>query len=282
PLAKTGVRERLMLSEATTEPLRMITLPLPESWLARPVRTLLIGAGGTGSHLFGALLALDHALRALAHPGGLQVTVYDPDRVAAHNIGRQAFWPQDVGQNKAETLVQRANLILGLDWQAIPRRFAGQAAELATFDLIVTTVDQAQVRARIGQAASPGADPGRPPILWLDTGNSATQAQVVLGHWRNPEVTTWIPNIFQLYPELARLDDRAQREPSCSAAEALSRQWLPINRLVADVAQSLLWMLFRQGQVETHGAWIDVRTLSVQPLRSDPQVWAGFGWQGLG
>ena len=42
-------------------------LSLPELWMQRPVRTVLIGAGGTGSHLFGALLALDHALRALAH-----------------------------------------------------------------------------------------------------------------------------------------------------------------------------------------------------------------------
>ena len=254
---------------------------LPEVWMERPVRTVLIGAGGTGSHLFSALLALDHAVRALGHPGGLQVTVYDPDRVTAHNIGRQAFWPQDVGQNKAETLVQRANLIMGLDWRAVPQRFPIRYAELAAYDLIVTAVDQASVRARIGQAASPGADPGRPPILWLDTGNSATQAQVILGHWRSSELTAWIPNVFQLYPELVAVDDRAQREPSCSAAEALTRQWLPINRLVADVAQSLLWMLFREGRVAMHGALMDVRTLSVQPLRIDPQVWAGFGWRGL-
>ena len=91
-------------------------LQLPEPWLERPVRVLLIGAGGTGSHLFGALMALDHALRALGHPGRLHVTVYDPDRVTAANLGRQAFWPADVGQNKAVTLVQRANLTLGLDW----------------------------------------------------------------------------------------------------------------------------------------------------------------------
>jgi len=255
-------------------------LSLPEVWMQRPVRTVLIGAGGTGSHLFGALLALDHALRALEHPGGLQVTVYDPDRVTAHNIGRQAFWPQDVGQNKAETLVQRANLIMGLDWVAVPQRFPIQHAELAAYDLILTAVDQASVRARIGQAVRMSANPCHAPVFWLDTGNSDTQAQIVLGHWRGG-AEDWIPNVFQLYPELATRDDRMQRQPSCSAAESLTRQWLPINRLVADVAQSLLWMLFRQGRVAMHGALMDVRTLSVQPLRIDPQVWAGFGWRGL-
>ena len=188
-------------------------LSLPEVWMQRPVRTLLIGAGGTGSHLFGALLALDHALRALEHPGGLQVTVYDPDRVTAHNIGRQAFWSQDVGQNKAETLVQRANLIMGLDWRAVPQRFPIQHAELAAYDLIVTAVDQASVRARIGRAAFSGVAAGRSSILWLDTGNSATEAQVIFGHWRHPDRAAWIPNVFQLYPELAIRDDRAQRQP---------------------------------------------------------------------
>ena len=254
-------------------------LSLPEVWMQRPVRTVLIGAGGTGSHLFGALLALDHALRALEHPGGLHVTVYDPDRVTAHNIGRQAFWPQDIGQNKAETLVQRANLIMGLDWLAVPQRFSIQHTELAAYNLILTAVDQASVRARIGQAASSGVAAGRSSILWLDTGNSATEAQVIFGHWRHPDRAAWIPNVFQLYPELATRDDRAQRQPSCSAAESLTRQWLPINRLVADVAQSLLWMLFRQGRLEQHGAFVDLATLSVQPLRSDPKVWAGFGWR---
>ncbi len=85
--------------------------------------------------------------------------------------------------------------------------------------------------------------------------------------------------MYQLYPELADIDDQANRAPSCSAAESLSRQWLPINRMVADSAQSLLWMLFRQGRVDIHGAFIDLRSLSVQPLRTDPDVWAGFGWQ---
>jgi PRTRC genetic system ThiF family protein len=253
-------------------------LQLPELWLERPVRVLLIGAGGTGSHLFGALMALDHALRALGHPGGLHVTVYDPDRVTAANLGRQAFWPADVGQNKAVTLVQRANLAMGLDWVAVPRRFQVGRGALTEYDLIATAMDRARVRAEIGRLAYPSSRYRDPPILWLDTGNSAHEAQIVLGCWRAGKETTWIPNVFQLYPELATLDDGAQRAPSCSAAASLARQWLPINRIVADLAQNLLWMLFRQGRLDLHGALVDLATLRVSPLRADPRVWAGFGW----
>ncbi|HRZ08150.1 MAG TPA: PRTRC system ThiF family protein [Candidatus Competibacteraceae bacterium] len=257
----------------------MPDLWLPESWLERPVRVLLIGAGGTGSHLFGALMALDHSLRALDHPGGLHLTVYDPDRVTTVNVGRQAFWPADVGQNKAVTLVQRAHLAMGLDWRAKPRAFQPRREELARYDLIVTAVDRARTRAEIGRRAYRSSLDHDPPILWLDTGNSVHEAQIILGDWRTARSATWIPNVFQLYPERADLDDQAQRAPSCSAAESLARQWLPIHRIVADVAQNLLWMLFRQGRLDLHGAVIHLATLSVRPLRADPQVWASFGWQ---
>lgn len=100
-----------------------------------------------------------------------------------------------------------------------------------------------------------------------------------LGHWQARRKMAWIPNVYQLYPELAVIEDRQPREPSCSAAEALTRQWLPINRLVADLMQSLLWTLFRQGCLDHHGAFVHLDTLSVQPLRADPQVWASFGWR---
>ncbi|MCB1713696.1 MAG: PRTRC system ThiF family protein [Candidatus Competibacteraceae bacterium] len=257
----------------------MCKLWLPEPWLGCPVRTLLIGAGGTGSHLFGALMALDHALRSLNHPGGLHVTVFDPDKVSSHNIGRQAFWPADVGQNKALTLVQRANLAMGLDWVAEPARFRMDRRLLAEFDLIISAVDRARLRAEIGQGSDRYSYTHSQPILWLDTGNAESQAQLILGHWRAGRAVEWIPNVYQLFPELAAMEDRANRAPPCSAVESLSRQWLPINRIVADTAQSLLWMLFRQGKVDIHGAIIDLQSLSIQPLRCDPLVWASFGWQ---
>lgn len=255
----------------------MACLQIPEDWLLRPVRVLLAGAGGTGSHLFGALVSLDCALRALEHPG-LRVTVYDPDRVSAANVGRQAFWPGEIGQNKAVTLVQRANLAMGLDWAAVPRRLDPRRDPPQDTDLLVTAVDRASVRAEIGKRGRAIADPRPRPVWWLDTGNAAREAQVVLGHWRARAGAGWVPNVFQLYPELADLDD-AHRAPSCSAAEALSRQWLPINRIVADVALTLLWRLFREGRLDQHGAFVDLATLSVRALPADPQAWASFGWE---
>lgn len=91
----------------------------PPRMLADRVRVVLIGCGGNGSQMLTGLARLDHAIRALGHPG-LDVEVHDPDTVSQANIGRQLFSPADVGQFKASVHVQRVNHFFGLDWRAIP------------------------------------------------------------------------------------------------------------------------------------------------------------------
>ena len=71
-----------------------------------------VGAGGTGSQMMVKLVNLHKAMIALGHPHGLRVKVVDPDVVSHANIGRQNFYPGDVGSFKADVLVTRANLSL--------------------------------------------------------------------------------------------------------------------------------------------------------------------------
>lgn len=252
------------------------SLTLPEHWFEEPIKVLQIGAGGTGSHLFSTLMALDHSVRALHHPGGLHVTLCDGAKVTSANIGRQTFYGPDIGQNKAITLVQRANLFCGLDWVAVPHNVRSDPYKLADFDLIITCADKASVRAQIGRCSENGWYCRR-PIFWLDTGNGANDGQVVLGHWRSNEDTWRIPNVYDLYPELETLpDEHAQR--SCSHAEAVTRQALPINRLVADTAFELLWSWIRHGQLQHHGAYVRLNPIQVQPLLIDAQSWQMMGY----
>ena len=76
----------------------------------RQVNVALVGAGGTGSRMLENLLNLHRAMLALGHPGGLHVTLIDDDIVSAANVGRQAFYPCDVGSYKSLVLINRANL----------------------------------------------------------------------------------------------------------------------------------------------------------------------------
>ena len=78
--------------------------------LNRQVQVAVIGAGGTGSQLMNNLVRLHLALIALGHPGGLHVTLWDDDIVSAANVGRQSFYPGDIGSPKASTIVNRINM----------------------------------------------------------------------------------------------------------------------------------------------------------------------------
>ena len=94
---------------------------LPSGLLGRrPVRILVVGAGGTGSAIVMGLPYLHQAMRAWGHPYGLEVTLMDGDTVSETNCVRQPFSWSDVGQNKSTVLINRINLFWRTKWHAQP------------------------------------------------------------------------------------------------------------------------------------------------------------------
>jgi PRTRC genetic system ThiF family protein len=253
----------------------MQTFYTPSHLLDRPVRVLLVGCGGTGSEVLDGLARMHFAMVALGHPGGLEITAVDGDTVSRSNIGRQRFSASDVGQNKAAVLVHRFNLFYGLSWKAVCGFLKPDDLDRVQFDLLITCVDRASTRVAIGEWAR---DRQYLESLWLDFGNGASRAQVILGHLSKPvrSKVLRLPNVFDLYPELKTVDDNA--EPSCSLAEALHAQDLFVNRFVADAGLAMLWRLFRDGRLEYHGAYLDVSQVSSRPFRIDPETWAFMGY----
>jgi PRTRC genetic system ThiF family protein len=123
-----------------------------------------------------------------------------------------------------------------------------------------------------------GVDGRNPDVLWLDCGNSMSAGQVVLGARQHrvvakasngnggawvPEVvstTTVLPSVSDLFGETVDVAlDAANDGPSCSLPEALRKQDLFTNRHIADAALNILWHLFRYGELEVHGAFINLR-----------------------
>ncbi len=155
-----------------------------------PVTINLIGAGGTGSQMLTALARTDSALMNLGHPG-FRVRVYDPDTVSATNVGRQMFFPSDVGQGKASCLVSRVNAGFGTDWEAETRIYPTQPKDLTEDDLaniFITCTDNissryelAKVLEYLAEARKENPDDHRKPFYWLDMGNARTTGQAVIG-----------------------------------------------------------------------------------------------------
>lgn len=236
------------------------------------VKVTVIGAGGTGSALIPRLMQLHFALLELGHPGGLQVTLWDDDVVSKSNIGRQCFFPADVGQHKASLLINRMNNAWGTEWKAVTRRL--EAKHEIEPDIVIGCVDSRKGRAAILEAVRSWH------CYYIDSGNGEDSGQVVLGEiFGRGQRSPRLPHVADLFPEMVdvALDAKDDR-PSCSVAEALQKQSLVINNAMSQEIFNLLWMLFRHGKLDYTGRFINLKTGVSNPIRVDTEVWKRMGY----
>jgi len=228
---------------------------LPAAFDQRTIRTLLVGCGGNGAQMLMGLAALETGLRAISSRS-LHVVTVDDDIVSEANLGRQPFYPCDVGDSKARVLTERINIAHGLGWTAVRGR-APQAVDLATMDIVISCVDTASARRSLGAAIE---DARRKPVYWMDLGNRALDGQFVIGcpGTADEPARPRLPTVLEIFPELA--DDGLPDDdtPSCSVAEALERQSLFVNRVIASHALALLFDLLGRGSIGHAGAFINL------------------------
>lgn len=251
-----------------------------EDLISGRVRVALAGVGGNGAQMLHCLARLDRAMRELGHPAGLYVSAFDPDTISEANIGRQIWFPSDIGENKAIVAVERINLAYGLDWMAIPTRYdANVNHDWSHCDILISCVDTRSARAQfhryIGHAQGPAH-------YWLDLGNEEYVGNCVLGEVPDKRSTQKsalrLPMVTELFPEL--LDKRAPESntPSCSLRISLQSQGLFINDVTVRFAAQMLYRLFTKGQIQHHGALINLDSMRVTPIPIDPIAWQRFGF----
>ncbi|RIA46431.1 PRTRC genetic system ThiF family protein [Hephaestia caeni] len=242
---------------------------LPAVFANRIIKILLIGCGGNGAQMAMGLASLDTALRAISSRS-LHVTVVDDDIVTEANLGRQPFYRCDLGNSKAHTLTERINLAHGLAWQAVHGRAPG-AVSITGADVLITCVDTASARRALGAAIGEGSGA---PAYWLDLGNRESDGQYLIGcpskAWTKNR--TRLPTVLEYFPELANENLPEDNAPSCSVAEALDRQSLFVNRVMASHALALLFDLLGRGSIGHAGAFINLASGQAVPIplpRSD-------------
>lgn len=250
--------------------------------LTRKIKVVLVGAGGTGSHVLRRLANIHLAMIELGHPEGLGVTVYDPDVVSKTNVGRQAFYPADVGLAKANILVHRCNMLMQTKWEARQEKVTSSTSLYAT-DIVIGCVDNRSSRKSILAAT----EKNHGTMYYMDFGNRAHDGQVILGQVMSKDNERSLkanqgmrlPHAGDLFPELLdeALDD-VDDTPSCSLAEALEKQSLFINDTVSNAGMNMLWELLRYGQLSYHGVFVNNKTGRVNPLPIDPEAWKRFGY----
>lgn len=246
--------------------------------LTRAIKVVLVGAGGTGSHVLRRLATLHLAMVELGHPAGLDVLVIDPDTVSKTNVGRQNFWPSDVGQPKAEILVNRCNMLMGTKWEAEKSKVTDKT-QFSRPDIVIGCVDNRMGRAAILNALTRSVYQS---AYWLDIGNRESDGQLILGEVFSARCKreNRLPHVADLFPDIidGSLDDQDDA-PSCSMAEALSKQSLFINDTMANMACNLLNEIFRYGKITIHGQFVNIKSGRITPLAIDPEAWKRFGYK---
>lgn len=252
---------------------------LPNGFLSRrPVRVLVVGAGGSGSAIVMGLPYLHQAMRAWGHFYGLEVTLMDGDVVSETNCVRQPFSWSDVGQNKATVLINRINLFWGTKWDAQPMCFAEttlRSNDDRNPDLVIGCVDTRAARSVIERALIKRSSY---VAYWLDLGNNASSGQYVLGqplNGRNRRKAERLRIVTELYPEIADVTAGEDTLPSCFAVEALERQEPFINQTLAASALAMLARLFRYGRLCHHGGFFNAKNGQITAIPVDPDLWKG-------
>ena len=235
-----------------------------DSYLLKPYHPVTIhvaGAGGTGSQVITNLARMNVALQALGHPG-LHVTVFDP---------------------KATAAVTRVNRFFGTTWTAENCRYPVRKTQENRDDrtrpanIIITCTDNTRSRLELWRFLKKYREASvnneRAVYYWMDFGNAQTTGQVFIGTVRNkirqPASKEFMPvpgmNVITEEVNYSTIEEK-DSGPSCSLAEALERQDLYINSILAQVGCDILWKMFKEGRTLYRGAYINLDTLRVNPI----------------
>ena len=252
-----------------------------------PIVANLIGAGGTGSQFLTALGRTNHALIELGHPG-LMVRIFDDDKVAPANLGRQLFTTAELGLYKAVALVNRINLFFGTNWKAVTERYNRETLladnNLGMAEITVSCVDTVLARFEIAELLKEITHKisyaRNRPLYWMDFGNSKDTGQVLLStvcaikqpESKKFELADSLPLVTEEFGELLKQSETTDNTPSCSLADALGKQDLFINSVLANLGASLLWQFFREGMLSYRGFFLNLKEFRSTPIKINPVI----------
>jgi PRTRC genetic system ThiF family protein len=181
----------------------------------------------------------------------------DPGVVRDVNIGRQMFFEQYSGRNKAIATIEVINRNFGYTWEAVPTECRRDHLHS---NIVITCPDKWSVREWVAKElksihqdnARHGHHnhPSLRNIYWMDIGNERDFGQIMLGseNIEQPESdgnTTFnkLTNIVEFKKDQDVKQIVIEEGPSCSQRESIFRQDLFINQQMALLASDMLWHL---------------------------------------
>lgn len=245
----------------------------------RPVKIVMIGAGGTGGHIAPHLYRL---LYALERP--VQFIICDGDIVEEKNLVRQNFTEADLGQNKARVVAERYSNVFGLETSYVPD-FIESTEKLETlieprswdtgyrvYDekygdyvpklipemvILIGAVDNNRSRQLCHEVFQRSKE-----LVYIDSGNGEYTGQVVCGIRRNGK-TIYKP-VGALYPDMAQPDDLFPSEVSCAEASVSAPQTIVANLMAATAVVTMIYNILVVGSSTVQQATFSTKTVNIR------------------
>lgn len=202
---------------------------------ANKFHIIVIGAGGTGGWLASYIDKLKNA-----NDNTIISTIIDGDHVEKKNLLRQNFILNDVDKNKAEVIGSR------YQFDNVVTQFLKSKDELSQVvnavpdaqPIIIGAVDNNASRLLIKEFI----DEFDQTILWLDSGNSERDGQVITTFIKDSEKVEGFMNPFDLHPELndTEGDNRHPDDISCAEQSESAPQNIAANIFAATTLFGIL------------------------------------------
>lgn len=239
----------------------------------RPVKIVMLGAGGTGGHI---ALHLYRLLYALDRP--VRFIICDGDVVEAKNLVRQNFTPADLGENKAKILAERYSAVFGMETEYIPAfvETEEQLQELLTPQYWYRYQHYpwgTQIREQVILLGAVDNNRSRQlchkifyqmkELIYIDSGNGEYTGQVVCGIRRAGK--TYYPPIGIVYPDVLEDSDKFPTELSCAEASVSSPQSMAANITAATAVVDMVYNILAIGETSVRQTTFSTRTVNIRP-----------------
>ena len=239
----------------------------------RPVKIVMLGAGGTGGHIAPHLYRL---LYALERP--VRFIICDGDIVEEKNLVRQNFTPADLGENKAKVLAERYSSVFGMETEYVPEFIESgerllsmlQAQTFSTgpywgsptvkeLVILIGAVDNNKSRKLCHEVFYKLDD-----LIYIDSGNGKYTGQVVCGVRRNGR--TIRKSIGGVHPEMLKDTDLFPSEISCAEAAQEDPQSIVANVTAATAVLIMVYNILTHGENNAMQTDFSTQTIRMQTV----------------
>ena len=240
--------------------------------LTRPVKIVMLGAGGTGGHIAPHLYCL---LYALNRP--VRFIICDGDVVEEKNLVRQNFIPADLGENKARVLADRYSGVFGMETEYVPDFieneerltelleprvwYSGFYPNVETVReqvILIGAVDNNKSRQLCHSVFYKSHE-----LIYIDSGNGEHTGQVVCGI-RSGGRTMYRP-VGALYPDVLEETDKFPTELSCAEASLSAPQSIAANITAATAVVDIIYNILALGESRVRMVTFATPSCNVRP-----------------